>query len=435
MAKYAWWDKWIERKRTYARTEERFMDEGLFNAKAVGTGLPPIYQQSTFSFNNVQDGANRFLGKSPSGGKPFAGIYTRLGNPTTEYLEKVMFQLECQHIIDAALANDEKEPTIGVLVTSSGMGAISTCILALLSSGDSLIAGTVYGCTDSLFRHLSHKFGITVHFVDLSNTEAVNQVLESDPNVRAVYVETPENPTLKLADIQAISHLTEHHEIPLIVDNTFCSPYLQQPFRLGADIVLHSMTKYINGHSTSVAGILLGPWDFMLSDAFIFYKDLGATPSPFDSWLNGQNVQDLSVRMKQQCNSAHEIAGFLDQHPQVSKTVYPGLESHPQHELAKRQMRMGGGMISFELAGGFEAGVKLMDYFARHDTPMELAVSLGSVITYIQHPASMTHSGVPVEERMRMGITDELVRMSVGLEGPSVLLEALTEGLKIAHSG
>ena len=410
------------------------MEEGLFNAKSVGTGLPPIYQQSTFSFQNVEDGKNRFLGVSPSGEKPFAKIYTRLGNPTTEYLEKIMFQLECQHIIDNALAADEKEPTIGVLATSSGMGAISTCLLSLMKSGDSLIAGTLYGCTDSLLRHMDQKFGARTHFIDTTNLDAVADVLEKDDSVRAIYIETPENPTLQLNDIEGLSRLTERYEIPLIVDNTFCSPYLQQPFRLGADIVLHSMTKYVNGHSTSIAGVLLGPWDYMVTDAFIFYKDLGATPSPFDSWLNSQNVQDLAVRQKQQCITAEQIARFLDTHPKISQTVYPFLESHPQHDLARRQMRMGGGMISFELKGGFNAGVKLMDYFARHDTPMELAVSLGSVISYVQHPASMTHSGVPVEERQRMGITDELVRMSVGLEGVSVLINALEEGIRLAHS-
>lgn len=432
MTKFAWWDNWMERKKRYARTDQPFMDEDRFNAKAVGTGLPPIHQQSTFSFNNVQDGANRFLGNSPSGEKPFARIYTRLGNPTTEYLEKVMFQLECQHIIDAALATDEKQPTIGVMVTASGMGAISTCLLSLLKSGDSLIIGTVYGCTDSLVRHLI-KFGVTAHFLDTTDLNAVSARLEEDPTVRAVYVETPENPTLKLNDIEGLSRLTEKHEIPLIVDNTFCSPYLQQPFRLGADIVLHSMTKYINGHSTSIAGVLMGPWEYMLNDAFIFYKDLGATPSPFDSWLNAQNLQDLAVRVKQQCISAENVAGYLDGHPRIKRTIYPFLDTHPQHDLARRQMRMGGGMISFELEGGFDAGVKLMDYFARHDTPMELAVSLGCVISYIQHPASMTHSGVPAEEKQRMGITDELVRMSVGLEGANTLIEALEEGLRLAH--
>jgi len=434
MSYYDWWEKWMDRKHRYAKTDQAFMDEGLFNAKSVGTGLPPIFQQSTFSFQSVEDGRSRFLGVSPSGEKPFARVYTRLGNPTTEYLEKIMFQLECQHIIDNALAADEKEPTIGVLITSSGMGAISTCILSLLSSGDEVIVGTVYGCTDSLFRHLDEKYGVKAHFIDTTDLDEVAATLKDNPRIRAIYVETPENPTLKLNDIRGLSSLTEKYEIPLIVDNTFCSPYLQQPYRLGADIVLHSMTKYVNGHSTSIAGILMGPWEFMLNDAFVFYKDLGATPSPFDSWLNAQNVQDLAVRQKHQCTSAEKIARFLDTHPMVSRTIYPFLSSHPQHELAKTQMRMGGAMISFELKGGYDAAVKLMNYFARHDTPMELAVSLGSVITYIQHPASMTHGGVPEDEKKRMGITEELVRISVGLEGTTVLINALEEGIRLAHA-
>jgi len=433
MSKYHWWNKWIEKKHKYAKTDEIFMDEGLFQAKCVGIGLPPIHRQSTFSFKSAEDGRDRFLGKTKSGEAPFARIYTRLGNPTTEYLEKVIFQLECHHIIEKALDADEKEPTIGTLATSSGMGAISTVLITLLNSGDELICGTVYGCTDSLIRHLSHKYNIKAHFIDTSNTELVKKTLEENEKIAAVYVETPENPTLKINDIKALSQLTEKKEIPLIVDNTFCSPYIQQPFRLGADIVIHSMTKYINGHSTSIGGILLAPWDFVLQDAFIFYKDLGVTPSPVDSWKNAENIQDLAIRVKNQCISANKIANFLDNHPLVSKVIYPGLKSHPQHSLAMKQMRMGGGMISFELKGGYDSAVKLMNYFARHDTPMELAVSLGGAISYIQHPASMTHSGVPADEKVRMGITEELVRLSVGLEGVEILINALEEGLKLAH--
>jgi len=433
MSKYHWWSKWIEKKYKYAKTDEIFMEEGLFQAKCVGIGLPPIHRQSTFSFKSAEDGRDRFLGKTKSGEAPFARIYTRLGNPTTQYIEKVIFQLECHHIIDKALEADEKEPTIGTLATSSGMGAISTVLITLLDSGDELICGTVYGCTDSLIRHLSHKYKIKTHFIDTSNTELVRKTLDENPKIAAVYVETPENPTLKINDIRGLSKLTEKHEIPLIVDNTFCSPYLQQPFRLGADIVVHSMTKYINGHSTAIGGILLAPWDFVLNDAFIFYKDLGVTPSPMDSWKNAENVQDLAIRVKNQCKSAAKIADFLDNHPLVSKIIYPGLKDHPQHKLAMSQMRLGGGMISFELKGGYESAVKLMNYFAGHDTPMELAVSLGGAISYIQHPASMTHSGVPAEEKVRMGITDELIRLSVGLEGVDILLKALEEGIKLAH--
>jgi len=433
MSKYHWWENWIERKRKYAKTDNVFMDEGLFSAKSVGIGLPPIHQQSTFSFKSAEDGRDRFLGKTQSGEAPFARIYTRLGNPTTQYLEKVIFQLECSHIIENALKADERKPTIGTLVTSSGMGAISTVLISLLNSGDELICGTVYGCTDSLIRHLEHKFNIKCHFIDTTDLALVEKTLEENPKISAVFIETPENPTLKLNDITKLSKLTENKEIPLIVDNTFCSPYIQQPFRLGADIVVHSMTKYINGHSTAIGGVLLAPWDFVLNDAFIFYKDLGVTPSPHDSWKNAENIQDLAIRIKQQCLNAEKIANFLDENPLVSKTVYPGLKSHPQYNLAKEQMRMGGGMISFELAGGYDACVKLMNYFARHDTPMELAVSLGCAISYIQHPASMTHSGVPQEEKDRMNITDELVRLSVGLEGSSILIDALAEGIKLAH--
>jgi methionine-gamma-lyase len=218
----------------------------------------------------------------------------------------------------------------------------------------------------------------------------------------------------------------------LIVDNTFCSPYLQQPFRLGADVVVHSLTKYVNGHSASIAGAALGPYEFFSQEVYPVYKDLGPTPSPFESWLNSLCIQDMGVRMEHQCKTAQELAEFLANHPKVDKVWYPGLKSHPNYEIALRQMRYGGAVISFELKGGFEAGVKLMNYFARPDTPMELAVSLGSVISYIEHPASMTHAVVPEVDRIARGITNSLVRLSVGVEGFKTLSAPLDKGLNLA---
>ena len=213
-------------------------------------------------------------------------------------------------------------------------------------------------------------------------------------------METPDNPTLKVSDIEAISKITQPKGIALVVDNTFATPYLQQPFRLGADIVVQSLTKYVNGHSTSVAGVIIGPYEFMSTGVFPVYKDFGPTPSPFDSWLNAQGLQTLHLRVKRACESAIELAKRLENHPKVERVFYPGLTSHPHYELAKKQMRLGGGMISLELKDGFEPARKLMDYFASYTTPAELAVSLGSVITYFQHPASMTHAGVPEEREL-----------------------------------
>ncbi len=424
------WDWWLERKEKWVRDAERQLPEGVFLSIAAGTGLPPIYQRSTFAFQNVKDGADRFLGMAKGGERPFARIYTRLGNPTTEYLERQLFRLEAHHVIEKALAVDEREPTIGCLIASSGMGAIATLLLALLRSGDAVLAGNIYGCSDSLLRLLS-KFGVGYHSVNMPDLEAVRQSLDAHPEVRALFLETPENPTLAVSDIEAISRLTQSRGVALIVDNTFCSPYLQQPFRLGADFVVHSLTKYINGHSTSIGGALLGPFRFLKEVLFSWYKDLGTTPSPFDSWLNGMTLQTLAVRQQAACDSAAGIAAFLRGHPRVAEVHYPGFEDFPQACVVKKQMRNGGAMIAFELEGGFAAGEKLMNYFARKDTPMELAVSLGSAISYIQHPASMTHAVVPEADRVARGITPGLVRLSVGMEGAEVLEEHLDRGLKL----
>jgi methionine-gamma-lyase len=427
--RWAFWDWWIDRKTRWARDPNPQLDEDLFRALAVGTGLPPIHQRSTFPFRSVRDGADRFLGISRGGERPYARIYTRLGNPTTEHLERVLFQLEAHHVIEKALAEDEREPTIGALVFSSGMGAISSLLLSLLRAGDAVLAGNVYGCTDSLLRGLG-KFGIEAVFCDMGDLAAVERALERHPTVACVLLESPENPTLRLADIEAISRLTERRGIPLIVDNTFCSPYLQQPFRLGADFVVHSLTKYVNGHSASVAGAMLGPFRFLKTDVFPWYKDLGATPSPFDSWLNALTLQGLAVRQKEQCLSAARIAAFLRGHPAVAHVTYPGFEDFPQADLARRQMRNGGALVSFDLAGGFGAGERMMNYFARKDTPMELAVSLGSVVSYVEHPASMTHAVVPEADRLARGILPGLIRLSVGLEGADFLIAHLDRALR-----
>jgi methionine-gamma-lyase len=432
MSLHPWYDKWFERKEKYARTKTLFLSEDRFASIAVGIGLPPIVQKSTFSFRNVKDGADRFLGHSKSGEKPFARIYTRLGNPTTEYLEKTLFQLDCQHIIDAALKADERKPTIGSLVCASGMSAIACTTFALTESDCDIISGSVYGCTDSFFRSLA-KFGIRARFVDTTDLTAVKKALTQAKRPAMVFLESPDNPTLRLSDIPAIAKLCEARRVPLVIDNTFASPFLQQPFRLGADIVIQSLTKYVNGHSTSVAGVVIGPWPFMGDHLFPVYKDHGPTPSPFDSWLNAQGLQTLHLRMERACTSALDLARRLEKHPQVARVFYPGLPSHPDHRLAKRQMRASGGMISFELKGGFEPASNLMNFFASYTTPMELAVSLGSAISYIQHPASMTHSGIPEEDRLVRGITAGLVRLSVGMEGVEALWDAINTGLEKAN--
>ncbi|HVT43761.1 MAG TPA: PLP-dependent transferase [Thermoanaerobaculia bacterium] len=259
MARFSWWAWWQERKERYLRSEEPFLEDDRFRSICVGNGLPDIAQHSNFAFRNVKDGADRFIGKSRHGEKPYARIYTRLGNPTTEYLEKLLFRLDCQHLIDAALEEGEKRPTIGSLVVGSGMGAISVALLSLLRFGDGIILGNVYGCTDSLVRAISQRFLIDAFFVDTTDTDAVRDCLERNRHISVVFLESPENPSLGMADIRAISQLTDRFGPALVVDNTFCSAYLQQPFRLGADFVVQSLTKYVNGHSTSMADTSSGP--------------------------------------------------------------------------------------------------------------------------------------------------------------------------------
>ncbi|MBE2246755.1 MAG: aminotransferase class I/II-fold pyridoxal phosphate-dependent enzyme [Candidatus Competibacteraceae bacterium] len=430
--RFPWWPDWQRKKMAYAFSSQKQMDIDRFNAICAGTGLPNIHQKSTFKFKDVADGAARFLGHSPSGEKPYARIYTRLGNPNTEYLEKVLFQLECDHIIDKALEADEKQPSIASLVFASGMAAITMVLMGFVKPGDCIVVGNVYGCTDSFMRFLQNRFGVKIVFIDATKTEEVEQAIRKNPDTVAVFIESPDNPTLQLCDIEGISAITTPEEIMLIVDNTFCSPYLQQPFRLGADVVVHSLTKFVNGHSTSIAGAALGPFEFFSQYVYPVYKDFGPTPSPFDSWLNSLTIQEMGIRMEHQCKTAQRLAEFLEKHPKVKRVWYPGLQSHPHHALAMQQMRNGGAVISFELNGGFDAGVSLMNFFARTDTPMELAVSLGSVISYIEHPASMTHAVVPEADRLERGITDSLVRLSVGVEGFSTLAHALDNGLQLS---
>jgi methionine-gamma-lyase len=418
--RWGWWDWWLDRKTLWVRDPEPQLDRDVFRAICAGTGLPAIHQRSNFAFRSAEDGARRFGGLTTAGERPYARVYTRLGNPTTEYLERVMLQLEAHHVVEKALAAGENEPTIGSLIFSSGMAAISTLLLSLLRQGDAVLLGNVYGSTDSFARSLS-KFGVQAVFCDTSNLGSVEQALEFRPDIAALVLESPENPTLRVADIRRISWLTEARGIPLIVDNTLSSPYLQQPLRLGADFVVHSLTKFINGHSASIAGAVVGPFRFMRAEMFAWYRDLGPTPSPFESWLNSLCLQDLPLRVEAQCATAEHLATFLHRHPKLSRVHYPGFADFPQHELVRDQMRRGGSLIAFELAGGAAAAAVLMGYFARRDTPAELAVSLGSAITYIQHPASMTHAGVPEAVRLARGITPGLLRLSVGLEGERVL--------------
>ena len=370
-----------------------------------GTLAVPIFQTSTFVFDSAEQGGKRFALEEPG------YIYSRLGNPTTTVLEDKIAQLEHG---EAAVA------------TSSGMGAISSVMWTILKAGDHIISDkTLYGCTFAFFNHGLSRFGIEVSFVDTADAEAVKKAMK--PNTRAVYLETPANPNLKIVDIKAIAEVAHTNPNTLvIVDNTFSTPYCQRPIELGADIVVHSATKYLNGHGDVIAGIVISRKDLIDQIRLVGIKDMtGSVLGPMEAYLIIRGMKTLEVRMKKHCENAMKVAEFLAAHDKVAEVYFPGLKSHPGHETAAKQMDAFGGIMSFELKGGFEAGKILLNNLKL----CSLAVSLGDTETLIQHPASMTHSPYTKEERMEAGITDGLVRLSVGLENIEDIIADLEYGL------
>jgi methionine-gamma-lyase len=376
-----------------------------------------IYQTSTFVFRTAAEGADIFAGQKPG------YIYTRLGNPSVLALEAKLNALE-----GGDLKLGHPDLRVSSLAFSSGMAAISSTLLALCSAGDTLILGdVVYGATEHLARNVLARLGIKVVEINASDLALVEKTFKAHPKAKAFLFETPTNPMLRLADIGAIADLARRHapELKVIVDNTFATPYLQRPLELGADVVLHSTTKYLCGHGTVVGGVMTTTCDEVKDKAYTIIKDVGGSPGPFDAWLVNLGIKTLPLRMEKHCDNAAAIAQYLSTHPKVEKVYYPGLENHPEYALGRKQMKRPGGMVSFELRGGVEAGRKLMD----HIEIFTLAVSLGCVDSLIQHPASMTHACVTKEKRAQGGITDGLVRISAGVEDTADLIAALEEGL------
>ena len=371
-----------------------------------GTLAIPIYQTSTFIFDSAEQGGRRFALEE-------AGyIYTRLGNPTTTVLENKIAALE--------------EGEAGI-ATSSGMGAISSTLWTVLKAGDHVVTDkTLYGCTFALMNHGLTRFGVEVTFVDTSNLDEVKNAMKE--NTRVVYLETPANPNLKIVDLEALSKLAHTNPNTLvIVDNTFATPYMQKPLKLGADIVVHSVTKYINGHGDVIAGLVITNKELADQIRFVGLKDMtGAVLGPQDAYYIIRGMKTFEIRMERHCKNAKKVVEFLNKHPKIERVYYPGLETHPGHEIAKKQMKDFGAMISFELKGGFEAGKTLLNNLKL----CSLAVSLGDTETLIQHPASMTHSPYTKEEREAAGITDGLVRLSVGLENVEDIIADLEQGLE-----
>ncbi|KPJ60375.1 MAG: methionine gamma-lyase [Latescibacteria bacterium DG_63] len=365
----------------------------------------PIFQSSTFAFESAEQGAALFAGEVEG------YYYTRLGNPTHTVLENEIALLEGG---EAAVA------------TASGMAATVTLVVSLTKSGEKIVASdTLYGGTHQLFKGTFPRLNIEVEDVDASKPENVEKAI--DERTRLVFVETPANPTLKLIDIAAVSSICKKRGVVLAVDNTFSTPYYQNPIALGADYVVHSATKYIGGHGDTVAGLVVGPADKIKEMKKVHLRDLGGCISPFNAWLLLRGLKTLAVRMDKHSENAMEIAQFLSSHPKVERVWFPWLRTHPQYELARRQMRGPGGMIAFELKGGKEAGRTLMNSVK----VCVLAISLGDVDTLIQHPATMTHSGYSSEELKEAGITEGLVRLSVGLEDVDDLIWDLRQAMKL----
>jgi len=368
-----------------------------------GSAVVPIYQTSTFAFKNAQHGADCFAGKEKG------YIYTRIGNPTIENLEKKLALLE---------------HGFGGIALASGMAAVTTTYMALLEQGAHILStSAVYGPSRSVLESHFKKFGVEATFIDTSNIENIKQNIKK--NTKILYLETPANPTVQITDIAAASAIAHEHGIVVVVDNTFCSPYLQNPLDLGADIVLHSLTKYINGHADIVGGALIAKNEELYTKLRKTMVYMGGNMDPHQAYFVIRGVKTLSLRMEKAQENAMKIAQYLENHPKVEKVMYPGLPSHPQYELAKKQMKGPGSMISFELKGGYNAGVVLMN----NVKVALLAVSLGGVETLIQHPASMTHASMTPEGRKAANITEGLVRYSVGIENVEDLIQDLDQAL------
>ncbi len=383
-----------------------------FNSKLIhaggikdskGSAVTPIYQTSTFSFKSAEEGAKCFTGESDG------FIYTRLGNPTILDLERAVADLE---------------NGFGGIATSSGMGAVNTVYMTYLGQGSHVICTqAIYGPSRVVLETVYPKFGVEATFVDSSNLDEIKGAIQE--NTKLIYLETPANPTMQITDITAVCELAHKHNIPVCVDNTFCSPYLQKPLDLGADIVLHSMTKFINGHADIVAGIIVTKTEAEFKKLRPMMINLGCNMDPNQAFLTRRGLKTLSIRIERAQENCIKVADFLENHPKVAWVNYPGLKSHPQYELGLRQMSGPGAMISFGVKGGYKGGEALMNSVEL----ALLAVSLGGIETLIQHPASMTHSKLTKEGKLKAGITDDLVRLSVGIEDVEDIIKDLDQAL------
>lgn len=408
------------------QSSDTFQPEGFGSVCIHGGHVPdpnyahlvPIYASSTYVFDTAEQGMNRFSGKEKG------YIYSRWGNPSFEEAENKIALLETFGIKDV----DGKPLQAKALLHASGMAALTTLFLTELKGGDKVLTHpSLYGGTDELLQKIFPSLGIQPVITDMHDTAKVEALLEKDPAIRMMYLETPANPTLRCIDLAALIALAGKYGLATAVDNTFATPYLQQPFRYGADYVFHSTTKFLNGHGTAIGGVLVGRHEERMNGAITkVHNLLGGNSNPFDAFLLTVGMKTLEVRMERHCTNAERVATFLDDHPAVSRVNYPGLSSHPDFDIAARQMKRPGAMMSFELKGGLDAGKRFIDRLKM----CVRAVSLGTCDTLVSHPASMTHYGVPKEQREAAGITDGLIRMSVGIESITDLLADLGQALE-----
>ena len=384
---------------------------------AAHAHLTPIFATSTFTFDSAEQGMNRFTGTEPG------FIYSRFGNPTIAAAEEVIASLEA-----FKLTTEDGTPLqLKALLHASGQSAMATMFLSLLTAGDSVLSHySLYGGTHEFMYGFLPHYNINALIADLRDLNAVEDIIKQTPSLKVIHLETPANPMMQCFDIESICMLAKQHNIIVTVDNTFATPYLQQPFKYGADFVFHSTTKFLNGHGTSIGGVMVGrDIQFMKTKAYNTYKLLGGTSSPFDAYLLIQGMKTLELRMEVHCSNAIQVASFLQNHPAIAQVHYAGLPSHPDTATVQKQMRLPGAVLSFELKEGFEGGKRFINKL----NMCVRAVSLGTVDTLISHPASMSHSGMKREDRYKAGITDGLIRMSVGLENINDILQDLENAL------
>ena len=368
----------------------------------------PLYMTSAFAFDNIDEGIDIFKGVAQG------HVYSRYANPTIDTVAAKI----------AALETQGSDLEASCLLLSSGMAAISTVCLALLKPGDKILTqGNLYGGTTELLSKILKPWGVTPVFTDLQGADWIENQLTIDPSIRMIYGETPANPSMACINLEKLGGLGRKYGVTTVIDNTFCTPYLQQPLMYSIDLCLHSTTKYLNGHGNSICGAVIGVDKEKMSKVWEAMKLVGTNSNAFDAWLLNNGLKTLALRMDAHCANAMELAGWLESLPEVEKVNYPGLESHPDHVLAQKQMKKAGGMLSFELRGGLEAGLRFMNKLKL----CTLAPTLGDVDTLVLHPASSSHLKVPREVRILNGISDGLIRLSVGIENVDDIKEDLLQ--------